>query len=1120
MARRASPQRFAALLTGAALGASLAFGGTSALAAAKSPGTPSPGAAAAVLGPGQTTEPGVGARAHVGSATSAPVSGSNGAYTSLTSTRLLDTRTTGQTLGTNGSLNLTVTGGTVPTDAIAVDLNVTVTNTTGSSFLAVYPAGEALPSVSNLNWVQGETVPNSVIVPVGANGQVTLYNDAGRTDVVVDLEGYFAPVASNATSGRYVPLTAARIADTRPGSGEPYSGDTLGPGGTLSIQVAGRGGVPTTGVMAALMNVTATDTSTASYLTVYPQGSSTPMASNLNWVAGETVANRVLVPVNPSTGQISLYNSGGSVDVVVDVDGYFVSGGTAPTNASLFVPISPIRVLDTRATGQTLGPSGTLSQQMAGSDGIGSTATAVVTNVTAVNATAPSYLTVYPGGVRPLASDVNWLAGQVVPNLTVATLSSSGSITLFNDAGKVDVLIDAFGYFVPRGPLAVTTTSLANPALGVAYSATLSASGGTSPYSWALASGSLPPGLGLGSTGVISGTPSVAGTSRFTVQVTDSTTPTAETATAPLSLSVQPPALKITATSLPSTTVGAPYSTNLSTTGGTPPYAWALTAGSLPSGLSLSAAGVIAGQASTAGTFSFGVQVTDSTAPMADTATAAFSLSVSEAVTVTTASVPGATVAVGYSVSLSATGGSSPYSWTVISGSLPAGLILSSSGVISGKPAAAGTSNFEVQVTDSTTPTAETASAQLMLTVLSVGSTALASSGYGPFGNATITLTATAPSQGTIVLRGSGGAVHLTCDAAIKCSTTFIDPLNPTNSGGVQYSATWTASSGGGSDTATTNVYWNAIPVISSTLADNLGGLYISPFHSEATDQYCVDAGGALTPTCTTAAFRANDLNTGQSVAATDTNGVLTGSIGYVPIYLQYGKEDYTVSEVADGETATSAMAVVSSPLGYWTSSFALFFLANGIPAPPNGASNTYETLSDTPTGSPLLYSGVDQGNSGTCEATEGQGSVYCGQYATSGVLFLQLRTNAGSLLGFTSTGGTISPAELAYFLAEVGIGNSSASSPTLHPYHCVDPVNMASGDLYESATDINVPGRGMNLTVSRSYNSLSAATAGPFGYGWTSNLGMSLAENSGNSVVTITDETGSPVTFTLTSGA
>lgn len=370
------------------------------------------------------------------------------AYTALTAKRLLDTRTNGGALGPNASLTLTVTGGSVPSDATAVALNVTATNTTSASYLSVFPAGGAQPVVSNLNWRKGETVANLVIVPVGSNGKVTIYNHTGKTDVVADLEGYFAPETAGSTAGSYVPLTPARITDTRSGSTYPNAGKTLSAGGTLNVQVTGEGGVPSSGVMGAILNITATNTTASGYLTAYPEGGSRPLASNLNWTAGETVANRVVVPVSAS-GMITLYNYAGSTDVVVDVSGYFTDGSSTPTNASLYYPVTPVRVLDTRQTGTTLSGGGTLSVPMAGVDGIASNATAVVTNLTATNTTAASFFTVFPGGSMPTVSDVNWNAGQTVPNLTVATLASSGSISIYNHAGNAAAIVDVFGYFSP-----------------------------------------------------------------------------------------------------------------------------------------------------------------------------------------------------------------------------------------------------------------------------------------------------------------------------------------------------------------------------------------------------------------------------------------------------------------------------------------------------------------------------------------------------------------------------------------------------------------------------------------------------------------------------------------------
>ena len=165
----------------------------------------------------------------------------------------------------------------------------------------------------------------------------------------------------------------------------------------------------------------------------------------------------------------------------------------------------------------------------------------------------------------------------------------------------------------------ITTTSLANGTAGVAYSATLAATGGVTPYVWSIVSGSLPAGLSLNaSTGMISGTPTSAGTSNFTVQVTDAQNP-ADSDTQALSLTINSPApLNITTTSLPDARRGRSYSQTLQATGGVKPYTWSLAAGTLPPGLSLNAAtGVISGTPTTRGTWSFTVRVQDSQAPAA-----------------------------------------------------------------------------------------------------------------------------------------------------------------------------------------------------------------------------------------------------------------------------------------------------------------------------------------------------------------------------------------------------------------------------------------------------------------------------------------------------------------------
>jgi adhesin/invasin len=385
-----------------------------------------------------------------------PATGTASAYTAQTPNRILDTRATPPSL-TGQTLNLTVAGGstTVPAAATAVVLNVTVTNTTGAGFLTIWPAGSARPTISNLNWAAGETRPNLVTVTVGTGGQVSLFANS-NTDVVVDEEGYYAAPAG--TAGGYVAVSPARITDTRAGSGQANAGSTLGAGSTLSVQVTGAGTIPATGVSGVVLNATVTNTTASSFLTAWGNGTM-PTVSNLNWVPGWTVPNRVIVPVS-STGKVNFYNKFGSTDLIVDVDGYYTDATAA---GKLFTPMTPNRVIDTRLQGGTIGQAQSSTYAVGGFAGVPSGATGVIFNVTVTNTTASSYLTVYPNA-RPLASDLNWVAGQTIPNMTQATLSSTGTVSFYNNTGSTDLVVDLSGFFGQAAGVSVSANPSSIPA--------------------------------------------------------------------------------------------------------------------------------------------------------------------------------------------------------------------------------------------------------------------------------------------------------------------------------------------------------------------------------------------------------------------------------------------------------------------------------------------------------------------------------------------------------------------------------------------------------------------------------------------------------------------------------
>ncbi len=193
-------------------------------------------------------------------------------------------------------------------------LNVTVTDPTAGGWLTVSPTGVARPLASNINFAAGQTVANKVVAQLGAGGNVDIYNVVGNTQVVVDVEGWFG-VAGGPEGVPYHPLVPARVADTR-------SGSAVGPNGTLSLVVTGPGGVPGTGVTAVLLNVTVTEPSAGGWLTVFPSGTTRPLASSINFAPGQTIANAVVAKVGAG-GQIDIYNFVGNTHVVVDVQGWF-----------------------------------------------------------------------------------------------------------------------------------------------------------------------------------------------------------------------------------------------------------------------------------------------------------------------------------------------------------------------------------------------------------------------------------------------------------------------------------------------------------------------------------------------------------------------------------------------------------------------------------------------------------------------------------------------------------------------------------------------------------------------------------------------------------------------------
>lgn len=369
--------------------------------------------------------------------------------------RILDTRKGTGTGGAvaqlkaGGSLALKITNNVpVPdTEVTAVALNVTVTDSTGGGYISAYADGSSRPITSNINFAPGRTQAGQVIAPVGADGKIDLYygGGPGATDLVADVTGYFG---AGAGSG-FQPLgEPTRILDTRSGIG----GGTKTPiaaNGSFKLTAANTDGLLVPGQTVAL-NVTATGPKGSGYLIVYPGGTDTPGTSNLNFAAGQTVANQVLTQVG-SDGSIEFRNVGtGSVNVVADLLGVFSTRG-----GDGYVPVQPIRLLDTRnGTGAPKAPVGanaTTQATVRGAPGVPADADAVAANITVTQPTLGGDLVAYPQYLDsvPQSSTLNFTAGQTVANAALMNTTYNGIKLLNQSAGSIELVVDVFGYFEP-----------------------------------------------------------------------------------------------------------------------------------------------------------------------------------------------------------------------------------------------------------------------------------------------------------------------------------------------------------------------------------------------------------------------------------------------------------------------------------------------------------------------------------------------------------------------------------------------------------------------------------------------------------------------------------------------
>lgn len=336
---------------------------------------------------------------------------------------------------------------TVPSNATAVSLNVTVVNPSGDGFITIWPCSVARPNASNLNYVLGQVVANGVLAPIGSGGKVCFFASR-ETDLIVDIAGWFA-------GNVFVGATPKRLADSRDGTGTSIVA-RISPNNPLrvkitNIEVQTATGVTTqvpSNIAAVALNVTAVNSISAGFLTIFPCDVAQPEASNVNYLAGNVVPNGVITPVSAS-GEICIFTFA-ETDIIVDLSGWFTDGFTGST---------PRRLVDTRngtggqasavrqgqiyeipILGETLSVKG--SEQT-----VPSGATAAALNVTVVGPNGSGFLTVFPCGVaQPNASTLNYLSNEVVANNVTAPIGGNGRVCL-TSLVDANVIVDISGWY-------------------------------------------------------------------------------------------------------------------------------------------------------------------------------------------------------------------------------------------------------------------------------------------------------------------------------------------------------------------------------------------------------------------------------------------------------------------------------------------------------------------------------------------------------------------------------------------------------------------------------------------------------------------------------------------------
>ncbi len=827
------------------------------------------------------------------------------------------------------------------------------------------------------------TNPSHGTVSVDAIAGIITYTNDGQgatsdSFVVADASGN--PFTVNVAIGAATsPITVSPASLPTPNVGTSYSQSLSSTGGTAPYSYAVTAGSLPSGLSLSGSTISGTPNQAGSYsatITVTDNVGTTGTKSYTVTVPNPSSSITVAAPPTAALNTAYSYDLNANTSGALAPYTYSLTSGALPPGLTLSgttISGTPTAVgtsnFSLTVTDASPGPGGPYFKSVSLS--------ITVQNIPPV-ANPASATVAYDSSSNPITLNITGGAATSVAIGTAAahgTATASGtSITYTPTSGYAGP--DSFTYTATNGagtssPATVTITvspptlaySPASPphaAAGAAYSHSIAtARGGAAPYTYAVTSGSLPAGLTLASDGTLSGTATAAGTFNFTATATDSSTGTGPFSVgSAVTLVVDAPTILVAPATLPNGTFNTAYSQTVTASGGTAPYSYAVTTGTLPNGLSLSSTGVLSGTPTQAGDFPITVTATDST-----TGTAApyggsqsYTLHIDgPVITVAPATVPSATVGAAYSQTLSASGGTGPYTFAA-TGSLPPGLTLGAGGTLSGTPTTAGDFSFTATATDADSFTgnqAYTVHVTAIVPAAPTGASATAGDTQASVSFAAPTDTGGAPISAYTVTSNPGGFT----------GTGAASPITVTGlTNGIAYTFTVTATNTAGTGPASSpsnavtpkgaqtitfsnpgTQNFGTTPTLTATASSGL----TPTFSSQTTGVCTITSGGALTflsaGTCTIAADQAG--NGSYLAAPTVTQSFTVAAVvpGAPTIGTAIaGNAQATVSftaPVSSGGAAITSYTVTSSPGGFTGTGAASPITVTGL---TNGTAYTF----------------------------------------------------------------------------------------------------------------------------------------------------------------------------------